>query len=142
MHPEAVIEPVRSLRAEVAYAMAAHVENDHSLASALAIHEEWSAGYYSRLLINAELLATARVDDFGMAEPALPLREAVVRAVEAINPWSSIPPGFDRPVGSETRRAFVDLAYAYAAFHATSGALDRRAARRGAPEDEDPIVNA
>ncbi len=142
MRNEALVETSRTLRAEVAQAMAHHVANDASLASALAIHEEWSAGYYSRLLINAELLATERVDDFGMPEPALPLREAVVRAVEAINPWSTIPPGFDRPVDQPARDALVNLADAYAAFHAVSGELDRRAARRGAPEDEDPIVNA
>lgn len=141
MQPRVVTESGRTLRAEVASALAAHLATDSSLAAALAIHEEWTAGYLTRLLINSELLAVERLDIFGRPEPALPPDEAVARAIEAANPWSSIPQDFDRSVSPATGAALVELARAYASFHATAGELERRTTRRGAPEEDDPIVS-
>lgn len=139
-HPEAS-EALAPLRAAVARAMQSALERDHSLLDAVAIHEVWSPGYCAKLLVNAELLATARLDDFGLPEPAVGIDDAVRRTLENANPRLTIPADFHRDVPQESRAQLIAVLHSQAEFHATAAVLDRRHARRPEPDDNDHLTD-
>lgn len=129
-------ERAPTLRALIAQALADIVTGDPALAGALAVHEEWRAGYIGRLLVSAELLATQWTSDFGVPEAVLPVADAVRRAVDNANPRGSIT-GFEHAVTDEARAAMVALLQAQAELHRCAGGLERRQLRRPESDDHD-----
>jgi hypothetical protein len=125
-----------TLRALIAQALADVVTDDPALTGAVAVHEEWRAGYIGRLLVSAELLATQWTSDFGVPEAVLPVTDAVRRAVDNANPRGSIAT-LHRPVTDEARAAMVALLRAQAEFHRCAGGLERRQVRRPESDDQD-----
>ena len=134
-------EALAPLRAAVARTMQAALERDHSLLDAVAIHEVWTPGYCAKLLVNAELLATARLDDFGLPEPAVGIDDAVRRTLENANPRLTIPADFHRDVPLEARAQLIAVLHSQAEFHASAAVLDRRHVRCPEPDDNDHLID-